>query len=127
MEDGETSDAPLFSAVLLNDDDHSYFYVVEMLVRLFFISPAQALRHALERPHAVFGRYANGESPGYVLLLWNKIELPHVLPAREILSHPTVALLRQHGCRFEMARCSVMTGDGVHSAFRTLAELDGEL
>ena len=91
------------------------------------LAQAQALRHALERPQAVFGSYANGESPGYVLLPWNKIELPHALPAREMLSHPTVALLRQHGCRFEMARCSVMTGDGVHSAFRTLAKLDGEL
>ena len=39
---------PLFNVVLLNDDHHSDAYVVEMLGRLFFISPAQAFRHALE-------------------------------------------------------------------------------
>jgi len=39
---------PLFHVILLNDDHHSDTYVVEMLGRLFFISPVQAFRHAVE-------------------------------------------------------------------------------
>ena len=39
---------PLFNVILLNDDYHSDAYVVDMLGRLFFISPAQAFRHAVE-------------------------------------------------------------------------------
>ncbi|MCS7025046.1 MAG: ATP-dependent Clp protease adaptor ClpS [Bryobacteraceae bacterium] len=39
---------PLFHVVLLNDDDHSYDYVVEMLQRLFLLSEAQAYQHAVE-------------------------------------------------------------------------------
>ncbi|MFN0102116.1 MAG: ATP-dependent Clp protease adaptor ClpS [Bryobacteraceae bacterium] len=39
---------PLFHVVLLNDDYHSDVYVVEMLGRLFCLSPAQAFRHAVE-------------------------------------------------------------------------------
>jgi ATP-dependent Clp protease adaptor protein ClpS len=46
----ETSEkkSPLFNVVLLNDDDHSYEYVIEMLQRLFFCSQAQAYAHAVE-------------------------------------------------------------------------------
>lgn len=44
----DTAHEPLFHVVLLNDDYHSDAYVVEMLGRLFFISPAQAFRHAVE-------------------------------------------------------------------------------
>ncbi len=40
--------APLFNVVLLNDDDHSYEYVIEMLQRLFFFSRDQAYAHAVE-------------------------------------------------------------------------------
>ncbi len=40
--------APLFNVVLLNDDDHSYEYVIEMLQKLFFFSQAQAYAHAVE-------------------------------------------------------------------------------
>ncbi len=40
--------APLYSVVLLNDDDHSYDYVIEMLQRLFCFSVQQAYEHAVE-------------------------------------------------------------------------------
>ena len=40
--------APLFNVVLLNDDDHSYDYVIEMLQKIFCFSKEQALRHAVE-------------------------------------------------------------------------------
>jgi ATP-dependent Clp protease adaptor protein ClpS len=40
--------APLYNVVLLDDDDHSYDYVVEMLRKLFLHSEAEALRHAVE-------------------------------------------------------------------------------
>jgi ATP-dependent Clp protease adaptor protein ClpS len=39
---------PLFHVVLLNDDDHSYEYVIEMLQRLFFFSHDRAYAHAVE-------------------------------------------------------------------------------
>jgi ATP-dependent Clp protease adaptor protein ClpS len=60
---------PLYHVVLLDDDDHTYDYVVEMLQRLFLLSAAQAFRHAVEvdttgrtvvitceRPQAEFAR-----------------------------------------------------------------------
>ncbi len=40
--------APRWHVVLLNDDDHTYDYVVEMLVKLFAKTPDQAYRHACE-------------------------------------------------------------------------------
>ncbi len=40
--------APLFHVVLLDDDDHTYDYVVEMLVRLFCMSESAAFQHAVE-------------------------------------------------------------------------------
>jgi ATP-dependent Clp protease adaptor protein ClpS len=39
---------PLFHVVLLNDDDHSYDYVIEMLQKLFLLSQSEAYRHAVE-------------------------------------------------------------------------------
>ena len=39
---------PLFHVVLLDDDDHTYAYVVEMLERLFCMSKSQAFQHAVE-------------------------------------------------------------------------------
>lgn len=39
---------PLYHAVLLDDDDHTYDYVVEMLQRLFVMSGAEAFGHAVE-------------------------------------------------------------------------------
>ena len=40
--------SPLFNVVLLDDDDHTYEYVVEMLCSTFFMSPSQAFDHAVE-------------------------------------------------------------------------------
>ena len=44
----DTNLAPRFHVVLLNDDFHTYDYIVDMLGKLFFLSPAQAFRHAVE-------------------------------------------------------------------------------
>ncbi len=40
--------SPLYRVVLLDDDDHTYDYVIEMLQKIFFLSSEQALRHAQE-------------------------------------------------------------------------------
>lgn len=39
---------PLYNVVLLDDDVHTYDYVVEMLQKLFLLSVADAFRHAVE-------------------------------------------------------------------------------
>src|SRR6267154_1638533 len=39
---------PLYRVVLLDDDDHTYDYVIEMLQKIFIFSQNQALRHAEE-------------------------------------------------------------------------------
>lgn len=38
----------LFHVILLDDDDHTYDYVIEMLQHLFFLSTDGALQHAIE-------------------------------------------------------------------------------
>jgi ATP-dependent Clp protease adaptor protein ClpS len=45
-----TSDqhAPLYNVVLLNDDDHTAEYVLEMLEKLFAIAEAQGWKHVIE-------------------------------------------------------------------------------
>ena len=40
--------AKLYHVVLLDDDEHTYDYVVEMLQKLFFMSGDQAFQHAVE-------------------------------------------------------------------------------
>src|SRR4051794_15024305 len=40
--------APLYNVVLLDDDDHTYEYVIEMLQKLFMMSEVDAFRHAVE-------------------------------------------------------------------------------
>ena len=40
--------APLFHVVLLDDDQHTYDYVVEMLGALFFLPVETAYQHAVE-------------------------------------------------------------------------------
>ncbi len=39
---------PQFNVVLLDDDDHTYDYVMEMLSKLFMKSAVEAYRHAVE-------------------------------------------------------------------------------
>lgn len=39
---------PLYNVVLLDDDEHSYDYVIEMLQKLFLLSNSDAYRHAVE-------------------------------------------------------------------------------
>ena len=39
---------PLFNVVLLDDDDHTYDYVIEMLGKIFMMPPEIAYRHAIE-------------------------------------------------------------------------------
>jgi ATP-dependent Clp protease adaptor protein ClpS len=39
---------PLFNVVLLDDDEHTYDYVIEMLQKLFLISETAAFQHAVE-------------------------------------------------------------------------------
>jgi ATP-dependent Clp protease adaptor protein ClpS len=59
----------LFHVVLLDDDEHTYDYVIEMLQKLFFLSLDAAFQHAVEvdttgrtvvitceRPEAEFAR-----------------------------------------------------------------------
>jgi ATP-dependent Clp protease adaptor protein ClpS len=40
--------APLYHVVLLDDDQHTYDYVIEMLGALFFLSVDTAYNHAVE-------------------------------------------------------------------------------
>jgi ATP-dependent Clp protease adaptor protein ClpS len=44
----QTSTAPLWNVVLLNDDDHTYEYVIEMLGKLFGLAPERAFECACE-------------------------------------------------------------------------------
>ena len=39
---------PLWNVVLLDDDEHTYDYVIEMLTRLFFKTVQEAFNHAIE-------------------------------------------------------------------------------
>ncbi len=39
---------PLYNVVLLDDDDHTYDYVVEMLSKIFLLSTEIAFQHAIE-------------------------------------------------------------------------------
>jgi ATP-dependent Clp protease adaptor protein ClpS len=63
------SKVPLYRVVLIDDDDHTYDYVIEMLQKIFIFTSEQALRHAqevdsagrtvlitCELPEAEFGR-----------------------------------------------------------------------
>jgi ATP-dependent Clp protease adaptor protein ClpS len=46
--DNEDLHAQLYHVVLLDDDEHTYDYVIEMLQTLFFMSLEQAYHHACE-------------------------------------------------------------------------------
>src|SRR5438046_10290627 len=39
---------PLYHVILLNDEDHTYDYVIEMLQKIFGFSETTALSHAVE-------------------------------------------------------------------------------
>jgi ATP-dependent Clp protease adaptor protein ClpS len=39
---------PLYNVVLLDDDEHSYAYVIEMLTTLFLLTKGEAFQKALE-------------------------------------------------------------------------------
>lgn len=45
---GEERLTPLFNVVLLDDDDHTYDYVIEMLGKIFLMPPEVAFQHAVE-------------------------------------------------------------------------------
>jgi len=71
--------SPMYRVVLLDDDEHTYEYVIEMLCTIFFISAETAYKHACEvdamgrtvvivceREQAEFGRdqiHAYGADP----------------------------------------------------------------
>src|SRR6202142_3200496 len=61
---------PLYRVVLLDDNDHTYDYVIEMLQKLFIFTLDQAYRHAEEVDRA-----------GRTVLI--TCELPHAEFARE--------------------------------------------
>ena len=42
---------PLFRVVLLDDNDHTYDYVIEMLQKIFIFTLEQAYKHAEEVDH----------------------------------------------------------------------------
>jgi ATP-dependent Clp protease adaptor protein ClpS len=44
----ENQETPLYRVVLLDDDDHTYDYVIEMLQKIFIFTAEEALRHAQE-------------------------------------------------------------------------------
>jgi ATP-dependent Clp protease adaptor protein ClpS len=44
----EVAKTPLYRVVLLDDDDHTYDYVIEMLQKIFIFTAEQALKHAQE-------------------------------------------------------------------------------
>ncbi|HWF11125.1 MAG TPA: ATP-dependent Clp protease adaptor ClpS [Bryobacteraceae bacterium] len=78
---GEAEKSPLYRVVLLDDDDHTYDYVIEMLQKIFIFTAEQALRHAqevdsmgrtvlitCELPEAEFARdQVHGYGPDYRL------------------------------------------------------------
>jgi ATP-dependent Clp protease adaptor protein ClpS len=39
---------PLYHVILLNDEDHTYDYVIEMLMKLFGMTQSAAFNHAVE-------------------------------------------------------------------------------
>jgi ATP-dependent Clp protease adaptor protein ClpS len=49
VEDDTTSQLqPLYHVILLNDEDHTYDYVVEMLIKIFGMTESKAFGHAVE-------------------------------------------------------------------------------
>ena len=47
-EDTRNKIQPLYHVILLNDEDHTYDYVIEMLVKIFGMTESAAFDHAVE-------------------------------------------------------------------------------
>jgi ATP-dependent Clp protease adaptor protein ClpS len=47
-DDAEEQLQPLYHVILLNDEDHTYDYVIEMLAKIFNFTHAKAFSHAVE-------------------------------------------------------------------------------
>jgi ATP-dependent Clp protease adaptor protein ClpS len=47
-EDTKDKVQPLYHVILLNDEDHTYDYVIEMLVQIFGMTESKAFGHAVE-------------------------------------------------------------------------------
>ena len=47
-EDTKNQLQPLYHVILLNDEDHTYDYVIEMLVKIFGMTESKAFGHAVE-------------------------------------------------------------------------------
>jgi ATP-dependent Clp protease adaptor protein ClpS len=47
-QENQDQHTPLYNVVLLDDDEHTYEYVVEMLEKLFALSGSAAWNHAVE-------------------------------------------------------------------------------
>ena len=47
-EDIKSRIQPLYHVILLNDEDHTYDYVIEMLVKIFGMTESAAFGHAVE-------------------------------------------------------------------------------
>ena len=47
-EDTRDKIQPLYHVILLNDEDHTYDYVIEMLVKVFTMTESKAFSHAVE-------------------------------------------------------------------------------
>lgn len=45
---GDARVEPLYHVILLNDEDHTYDYVIEMLRKIFGFAESRALKHAVE-------------------------------------------------------------------------------
>ncbi|MBI4903337.1 MAG: ATP-dependent Clp protease adaptor ClpS [Acidobacteria bacterium] len=47
-EESQEIHVPIYNCVLLDDEEHSYDYVIEMLQKLFLLPHSEAYRHAVE-------------------------------------------------------------------------------
>jgi ATP-dependent Clp protease adaptor protein ClpS len=66
-EDGETRDDTdhLYHVILLNDEDHTYDYVVEMLIEIFGFGETKAYEHTVEvdtKGHSRLGTFPRPEA-----------------------------------------------------------------
>ena len=75
---------PLYHVVLLDDDDHTYDYVVEMLQKIFLFSASDAFQHAVEV-----------DTTGRTIVI--TCELPHAEFARD--------QIHGYGADWRMPRC----------------------